>query len=277
MFDDWALTLKNLLLPTFCKRCDARLLTEENGFFCPRCWESSPRITRPFCSCCGRPHKGVVGFGTLSNFPCADCRELPPGKRPYRRIYGAAYYADAIEDAIKLFKFRDKPRLAGPLAEILTGFALEEMDCKRYDFLVPVPLHRVRERERRYNQSRLLAQEIVTIFPNARLDESLHRVRPTRTQSRLARPEERLRNVSGAFEVVNGPHLKNARVLLVDDVVTTAGTVVECTSALIRAGVAEVDILAVALAVAPPDPSTGTAQYPRKKGRVKRLRKLQHQ
>lgn len=267
MFNDWTLTLKNVFLPTFCKRCDARLLTEENGFFCPSCWESSPRITRPFCSFCGRPHKGAVGFGTLSNFPCADCRELPAAKRSYRRIYGAAYYAEAVEEAIKLFKFHDKPRLAGPLGEIISAFALEELDCDRYDFLVPVPLHRVRERERGYNQSRLLAQEILAAFPNAQLDESLRRLRPTRTQSRLTLPQERLRNVAGAFAVVDGPHLEGKRVLLVDDVVTTSGTVVECTGALLRAGVAEVDILAVALAVALPEPSIAATRHPHKKGR----------
>jgi ComF family protein len=257
VLEDWVLTLKNLFLPTFCRLCDARLLTEENGFFCPTCWESSPRISRPFCTVCGQPHKGAIGFGTLSNFPCADCRTPSMAKRPFGRIYGAAYYADAIEGAIKLLKFHEKRRLAGPLGEVMAAFATEELDCARYDYLVPVPLHRVRERDRGYNQSRLLAEAVLPVFPRAVLDESLRRMRPTRTQSLTVSAKQRLENVAGAFHVVNGGHLRGKRVLLIDDVVTTRGTVVECTRALREAGVAEVDVLAAALAVAPPEPLPG--------------------
>jgi ComF family protein len=251
---DWSLTLKNLFLPIFCRTCGMRLLTEENGFFCPTCWELSPRIRRPFCTRCGRPHKGAVGFGTQSNFPCAACRE----KRPtaIRRIYGAAYYADAVEEAIKLLKFHDKPRLAGPLGELMAEFARQEMDCDSYDALVPVPLHRVRERDRGYNQSRLLAEAVAPAFPRAALDDSLRRVRPTRTQSRLRSEAERLRNIAGAFAVI-GDGLKGKTVLLIDDVVTSTGTAAECAKVMQRAGAAAVDVFAAALAVPPPERPAG--------------------
>lgn len=252
-WDDWSLTLKNLFLPIFCKSCGVRLLTEENGYFCPTCWDLSPRVARPFCTVCGRPHKGAVGFGTQSNFPCADCREKSEKDRGFRRMYGAAYYAGAVEEAIKLMKFHDKPRLAKPLGAMMAEFALRELDCDTYDYLVPVPLHRVRERERGFNQSRLLAESLWPVFSRARLDESLKRLRPTRTQSRLVSHAERLANIAGAFDVRDGDHLRGATVLLVDDVVTTSGTVSECAKALRRAGVSSVDILAAALAVAPPD------------------------
>lgn len=242
--DDWALTLKNLLLPIFCKRCGLRLLTEENGFFCPTCWEQSPRIERPCCSVCGRPHETMVGFGARQNFPCADCRESPP--RHVRRIYGAMRYEDTLADAIRLFKFYDKPRLAMPLGELLADYIVEELDPPAYDALVPVPLHKVRLRDRGYNQSELLAREVLALFPNAVLDTSLARIRPTRTQSRLARTQRR-NNMKGAFAVL-GDSLKGKTVLLVDDVVTTSTTVSECARALKRAGAVTVDVLAVALA-----------------------------
>lgn len=254
MWDDWALTLKNLFLPIFCQVCGARLLTEDNGYFCPTCWEISPRVKRPFCTVCGRPHKGAVGFTTQSNFPCADCRALSPRRRPYRRIYGAAHYDGAVEEAIKLFKFHGKARLAGPLAELMAEFARRELDLEEYDYLVPVPLHRVRERDRGYNQARLLARRLLPEFPRAELDESLRRVRPTRTQSRLTNPDERRRNVAGAFALEGGPGFKGKKLLLVDDVITTAGTVSECAAVLRRAGAEAVDVFAVALAVAPATP-----------------------
>ena len=245
MSRDWALSVKNLLLPIHCKACDQRLLTEENGFFCPQCWESSPLIERPFCSRCGRPHQSMVGYGARSNFPCADCRARP--SRYIRRIYGAAVYDGAVEMGIKLLKFSDKERLAGPLAELLTAFAEREMDAEAYALLIPVPLHRVRERSRGFNQSRLLAERVLPAFPRARLDESLRRIRPTRVQTR-ATGKERRANVRGAFAVL-GDACKGKTVLLVDDVVTTGSTVSECAAALHRAGAANVDVLAVALTV----------------------------
>lgn len=245
---DWTLALKNLLLPQFCRQCGARLLTEENNFFCPTCWEMSPAIERPFCTGCGRPHPPTVGFGTRSNFPCAACRERP--NRYLRRVYGAMRYDGAVEEAIKLFKFNGRERLAGPLGALLTDFAERELECDRYDALVPVPLHKVRQRARGYNQSEVLAREALAAFPAARLDTSLARIRPTRTQSKL-QGKARQSNVRGAF-AVEGDSLSGAHVLLVDDVVTSGGTITECGRALTRAGAASVDVLAVALAT-PPD------------------------
>lgn len=257
MARDLGLTLKNLFFPNFCQVCDRRLLTEENGYFCPTCWELSPRIQRPFCTICGKPHAGVLGFGSPSNFPCAPCRSRDPKRRPIRRIYGAAYFEGAVEQAVKLLKFEDKPRLARPLAALMGEFAVQEMETGAYDYIVPVPLHRVRQRHRGFNQSFLLAEALVPIFAGASLDTSLERIRPTKVQSRLKTAAERQANVRGAFAVADGRHLKGKTVLLIDDVVTTSDTVSECARALRRAGAAYIDVLAAALAV-----QTATVEEP---------------
>ncbi|MCC6488865.1 MAG: ComF family protein [Candidatus Hydrogenedentes bacterium] len=252
---DWSLTLRNLFLPIYCKQCGERILTDENGYFCATCWERSPRIERPFCPLCGRPHVGAVGMGTRSNFRCGPC-SATPWDRPYRRILGAAVYDGAVEEAVKLLKFHDKPRLAGPLAELMGNIAREELDCAAYELLVPVPLHRVRRRERGFNQSQLLASELLPVFPNALLDESLERIRPTRVQSRLGNEAERRANVQGAFAVRSNGEVRGKTVLLVDDVITTGGTIAECALALRAAGASAVDVLAAALAM----PHTARAQ-----------------
>jgi len=237
-------TLVNFIFPQFCKACGERVLTRENGFFCPMCWDSSPRVLRPFCVKCGRPHAGMAGFGSPSNIVCAECRDHPNPQ--IDRIYGAALYDGAVKDAIKMFKFSSKLRLQQPLGDVLSVFAYEEMADESYDFIVPVPLHRVRQRERGYNQSLLLAQEILPCFPGAVVDESLKRIRPTRAQSRL-KGEDREQNVRGAFAVEGDPYA-GKRILLVDDVVTTTVTVTECARALRRAGASGVDVITVALA-----------------------------
>ena len=243
---DWVLTLKNLVFPQFCKSCHMPLLTEENPFFCPTCWELSPRIERPFCTQCGKPHAGLVGFGMPGNYPCAQCRENP---NPYlQHIFGAACYEGPVKETIKLLKFQSRPWAARPLAELMCIFAEQEMDPMGYDRIVPVPLHAVRYRDRGFNQSLLLARQIEKSFPNATLDvKSLRRIRPTRIQSRLSATERR-HNLAGAF-AVRGEKIAGQRVLLVDDVITTGGTVTECAATLHAAGAVQVDAFAAALAV----------------------------
>jgi ComF family protein len=241
----WWLAVKNLVVPIFCRACRVRLLTEENGFFCPNCWEESPRIARPFCSSCGRPHSGVTGFGTQSNFPCADCREHPP--KGIRRIWGAARYDGAVAEAIQLLKFHGRRRLAQPLGQLMVSFAEQELTGEHFDVLTPVPLHRVRRRARGFNQSELLCA-IVSAAMGTSMDCSLYRIRPTRAQS-LLEDAERLTNLRGAFGVRAGHTFTQKRVLLVDDVITTGSTVVECAAALRRAGACDVAVFAAALAV----------------------------
>lgn len=242
----WYRPLLNLLLPMYCKNCHGRLLTEENLYFCGECWESSPRIERPFCTFCGKPHQALSGLGARSNFPCAECRKAP---NPFvRRIWGAAQYSEAVARGIRLFKFYGKEPMAEPLAALMLAFAEKEMDAEGYDCIVPVPLYPSRERERGYNQSRLLAEHLLHFFARCTLDESLCRIRPTRAQSTL-KSVDRAENVRGAF-AVKGDTLKGKRVLLIDDVITTGGTVTECARALRRAGVQEVDAFAPALAFA---------------------------
>lgn len=242
--DAWKMAFKNLFFPIFCLACRERLLTEENGFFCATCWELAPRIEPPLCIHCGRPHESMTGLGNRRNFPCADCREKP--LKAVHRIYGAALYEGAVAEGVKLLKFHDKQRLAKALGTLLHEHALIHLDTEAYDLLSPVPLHRVRLRERGYNQSALLANEVVGAFPRAHVWHGLQRIRPTRTQSKLA-GKRRRENVKGAFAVM-GDDATGKRILLIDDVVTSGGTVEECAKALLRAGATEVDVLAVALA-----------------------------
>lgn len=151
-------------------------------------------------------------------------------------------------EAVKLLKFRGKTVLVGPMADVMTEFAKEELDADAYDFVIPVPLYRVRQRERGFNQARLLAAQILPLFQHAQLDESLKRIRPTYPQTRLESDAERRANVANAFAVQHGEHLRKKTVLLIDDVVTTGQTVSACAAALRHAGAAAVDAFALALA-----------------------------
>lgn len=102
--------------------------------------------------------------------------------------------------------------------------------------LVPVPLSPRRERERGFNQSARLAAAIAEYLAMEVWHDTLTRTHFTSSQTRLT-PDERLRNVSGAFRVTGDPaRLRGAHLVLVDDVVTTAATLNACAAALFAGG-----------------------------------------
>jgi ComF family protein len=103
--------------------------------------------------------------------------------------------------------------------------------------LVPVPLSAAREKERGYNQSTLIANELGRRWNVPVWEDGLNRTRTTRSQTELS-PEERHANVAGSvrFHSRRGADISGAHVVLVDDVVTTAATLNECARALYEAG-----------------------------------------
>lgn len=107
-------------------------------------------------------------------------------------------------------------------------------DQPSVDAVVPVPLHRQRERERGFNQSEILASVVARSSRLPVLRKALTRIRATLPQTGKSR--ERARNVRGAFAVGNPEMVKERILLLVDDVLTTGATVNECAKVLMKAG-----------------------------------------
>jgi ComF family protein len=235
-------SLLRLVMPQYCRECGQRLMTDENPFFCPACWSRPQRIRPPYCTVCGKPHGTMVGYGMPTNFPCAECRAKR--RHEVRRVYAAAAYEGAVAATVKILKHERKIHAAPLLAQLVQEFVAREMiDRPPYDVLVPVPIHYVRQRERGFNHSTVLAHLIQPCFaPAAVSEECLARVRPTRPQQSLP-AAERPANVRGAFQVPAGVDIHGKQVLLVDDVVTTGSTVSECAKALRRAGAAAVDVI----------------------------------
>jgi ComF family protein len=128
--------------------------------------------------------------------------------------------------------------VAGEMAERMARLDWPRDVVEERRAIVPVPLAPSRERERGFNQSALLAQALAQRWEIPDWSDVLCRTRSTRTQTRLT-PEARRRNVSGAFRIAPGaaPRLRGAHVVLVDDVVTTGGTVAACAAVLTQAGV----------------------------------------
>jgi ComF family protein len=194
-----------------------------------------------------------VGFGELNNFKCKTCRER--GSKDFDSLYATVVYEGAAEDAVKRLKFHRKKPLAKLMGEEMVEFARNEMELEQYELVQAVPLHPIRKRERGYNQAELLAAQLANHCATLQLANSLQRIRPTRVQSRISDPKLRRTNMAGAFAVNPSINLNDKTVLLIDDVVTTGGTVSECAKALKRAGAAKVDVLTFSVPI--PDQDVG--------------------
>ena len=151
-------------------------------------------------------------------------------------------FDDIVRLMIHLFKYKNHLTLAD-------YFALEakerysEMLRNAYQAIIPVPLHQTRRRERGYNQSEQICMALSKLIHVPVRSDYLVRIHPTKSQTRMSR-EDRDKNVKNAFYSPSG--MQENRILLVDDVITTGSTIEACSNSLKRAGVKEVDILAVA-------------------------------
>ncbi|SHM38745.1 comF family protein [Caldanaerovirga acetigignens] len=216
----------------YCILCGSKLKRGES-LICSICQGRMEPLSPPLCLKCGRPLE-------RENTICEDCR----GKNRHfleARAFGP--YRGVLKDIIHLYKYRGKSGLCELIGEKMCG-TLKNQNWPSFDYLIPVPLHPERERERGFNQSLLLAEEIsqrtgIPVF------KGLVRTRPTEHQSLL---EKGLRevNVAGAFAVKHGLAINGKTLLLIDDVYTTGSTADECSKVLLSAGAAGVYVLCAA-------------------------------
>jgi len=164
-----------------------------------------------------------------------------------KRTRALGLYQGTLSSIIHLLKYEQKPSLARRLGLMMSTLILNDPCFSSTDLIIPVPLHPIRERERGYNQSRLLARAMSesTGFPLA--SDVLMRRRNTRSQTDFP-PEERPDNVADAFAVRRPEVVEGKRVLLVDDVTTTGSTFHFCGTALLAVGVQEVYAISCAIA-----------------------------
>jgi len=241
------LGLKNSLLdfvfPAHCLLCGSFLSSETEeeksegsrpaSLVCADCWENLNILPHPLCPLCRAfLNQSQDAFAKMRR--CPNCAESSLSLNWSLGLFDPFY-----QTLIHYFKYKRKISLGKKLGRRLGEILKQDGFLKEYDCLIPVPLHPSRERERGYNQSKILAEEISKLCSLPLLDKVLLRKKKTKDQTNLL-PEERERNVKGAFRVSDNLVLKGKRVLLVDDVMTTGATLEECSKVLKEAGAKEV-------------------------------------
>lgn len=220
--------LLDMALPPICRGCGHRILPHDPGPLCFACRDSIPRITPSMnpCKICGTPHPIAAADGR-----CRQC--FDPG--PLDRLACGALYQGLANVAVERFKYGHRTEY-GPLLAEWMGPSLELLDPESKGVLLPIPLHRSRERERGFNQAELLAS-ILSKTTNRRVcTDLLVRNRATPAQARLTK-KERATNVHGAFSLSPTAELPQVDgqprpVILVDDVATTGATLQAAARAL---------------------------------------------
>ncbi len=212
--------LLDLIFPIECLSCQ-----KEDIWLCSDCSQKIKRIKKESCPLCG--------------FPTASWEFCDLHKKDFKleKVISPFDYNDPLlQLAIKTYKYRFVKDLAEPLGHLLSLEAKKYFSLLQNPVLVPVPLHRRREKWRGFNQAELLARAISKEL-RLPVKKLLKRVRTTTPQVDLKK-EKRLENVKDAFSFDSQEKidLKNKTIILIDDVATTCTTLEECAKILYSNG-----------------------------------------
>ena len=216
---EWLRGLVDFVFPPLCLGCGE--YTENDYAVCDTCLESIETFSHPFCLGC----MDMIAQGDK----CAACG----GDSLILYAYGN--YATPLEQIVIQYKFKGMTRSGKMFAKLITdkfGERIKSLGCQA---LVPVPLHAGRENYRGYNQATILARHLSQQLDIEVRDNIIARVKRSKPQARLNH-HQRAINIKGVFDIVEDSD-RPAKVILVDDVVTSGATIREAARVLRKAGI----------------------------------------
>jgi ComF family protein len=230
------------LFPSDCRLCGAPLANISRLPVWVSCILAMRPISGETCEVCGERLPGLQHF---ANSTCRACQEAKPS---FAKAAAYGSYDGELRELIHLLKYE---RVL-PAARVLGGMLAEAVQklgiAKDAALVAPVPLHRSKKRQRGFNQAEMICRAALKklAMPNLQLERDLlERRRATVSQIGLTRPQ-RAENIRGAFQVVHLNRVQGRDILLVDDVLTTGTTALECARILRRAGAKNVWVATVA-------------------------------
>jgi len=227
-------SIDNLFFPPVCLACSERI-EKVKDVLCSSCKELLSPIKENYCDNCGAP---------MIDYTCPYCSETD---FVFDIARAAFIYQSPVRELIHNFKYNFFLAPASFFSQALQEIPEAQKLAQNYDYITAVPLHRVRYRERGYNQSELIARKLAIKW-NLPYIEPVKRHLPTESQTTL-NLEERLNNLNNAFRLKKNIDLSGKRIILVDDVFTTGTTVNEVSRVLKEGGASKVAVLTAARAI----------------------------
>jgi ComF family protein len=170
----------------------------------------------------------------------------------YRKVYNKYYdemiylfkYKD-VRNLILKYKFNNKAFLSNTFSKIILKNKNLCRNLKFYDIIIPVPMYKIKKQKRGYNQTELITKKIAKNLGIYEDSKVLLKIKNTRTQSKL-NEKQRYENIKNVFFINNIEKIKDKKIILFDDIITTGATINECAKILKQNGAKSVVVLALA-------------------------------
>ena len=202
-------------------------------------------VYRKKCYICGNSDSGEV--------MCSECyaKINPLALLPNRiidgvKIYSACRYENEIKKLIRGVKYHNQKELAKYQAKFMYSYFVKIVGENFQCAVVPVPMHKSRQRKRKYNHMELVGEELCNLSGWELKTNLIERIKDTQPQYNL-HTKEREENLKGAFKV-NIENYNGEYILLIDDIVTTGSTMAEMIKTLKSAGIDKIAGLTTAVA-----------------------------
>ena len=227
-------TFIGLFFPKTCLSCDKRLLENEQ-FICSNC-NNSLKFLENICIICGAPKT------------TRECKVCRTNEFQFDKARSVFMFNKVVQNMIHEFKYNEMTQIAKFMGMKAQEYIERFQPFDHIDYIVPVPLHKVKKRSRGFNQAEYLAREISKNLNWKHLPKLIKRKKFTETQTKLNK-DQRKKNVSLAFAINTKYDIKGKNILLVDDVFTTGATANSITIALKEKQVNKVYVLTIARAL----------------------------
>jgi ComF family protein len=234
---DWLSAGLDLVYPPACACCTAEIESAASGPWCAACL-TALAAQSPYCPRCG---------ATLAGSANAECLRCRGARLHFDGVIRLGEYQGALRAAVLRVKHPAERRLAVALGDLLINTACERLAAVHADVVVPVPMHWMRRAVRGTNSPDTIAQRLAAHLAVPARASLVARHRRTAPQASLS-VSRRKANVRGAFRAIKHRDLAGARVLVVDDIMTTGATVNEAAKTLVQAGAAFVGVAVLARA-----------------------------
>lgn len=229
MFSIKKSALFHLLYPHHCAGCGSDILSTDQ-FLCINCIQDLPHTH--FAWHAGNPVEKVFW-----------------GRLPISNAMSTFYFSKSsiVQNLIHELKYKGNKSIGKYMGNLI-GQSLEQSNrFRNIDALIPLPLFEKKEKQRGYNQAKILCEGIKEVLNASIIEKNVIRKIPTETQTRKGRIQ-RWENVADTFLILNPEELNGRHVLLVDDVITTGATLEACGAAILKSGNTQLSIATLAMA-----------------------------